>query len=155
MSQAVYNNAQTNGLLKLEPKPGGMGGILAATGNTLRVEVGSLISKRMTFTGLGTQWSASRVTGYMPRIVTWHWQVKTEGASAESDMNGVELRIEAYIDDGREYILADNKSRSNAYAILTSDSRRVGMRRRTPNTQPAYIQDWLLVFELLWPSTSL
>lgn len=145
-----FNAGGENGLTTLHPTNGGMGALLASTGNTISVQVGALASKGSTFSTPGGHWTARRVTGRRPRRAVWDWQI---AAADQSDLNQVEAAIEAYIDDGREYVLTDGKGRSSNYGVLLDGGAGTGrIGRRVSTSDGRKLQRWRLVFDVLYPS---
>ena len=147
MATPLFNNAEENGLSKLEVENGAMGGNLASTGNTVRVEVGALDTRVLQSSPPGVDWTVRRSLGVLPRRVTWRAQLK---CANEANLNEVELRIEKYVTDGRAYVLTDGKGRTADKAVLTS-ARRIGPRLTT--STGAKLQQWELLFDVLAPRT--
>jgi len=147
MTTPTYNDAETNGLSKLEFGPSGMGGLLSSTGVTCRVTPDPIDVSSVTFAPPGADWMGHRVLGKHGRAVRWETQLKCDD---NASLNAVEAAIEAYLNDGRAYALTDGFGRSNSYAILQRAG--TGRRdRRVPLQSGAVLQRWGLVFLVLWP----
>lgn len=162
MATPLFNNAETNSLLKIEPAVGGMVSTIGAPGLSAGTAVvtmpGPVAIKRMEFSPVGSNWTASRVTGKGPRIVTWGVQFATVDAAA---MNKVVEAIEKYLEDGREYILTDGKGRATSAptAILLPEGtgpRPLGFMGQTRKTAAAgkKLERWVLRFLVLRPVVS-
>ncbi len=95
----------------------------------------------------GVDWKAQRVLGRDGRLVIWRAQLAAE---SDANLNTVESRIEAYLNDGRAYALTDGFGRSTSYAVLRRNgTRRDG--RRITTTSGKVLQRWTLTFDVLWP----
>lgn len=145
----VFNDAETNSLKKLSPYNGQMpdgSPLLAATGNALNTQVGAVGMRVATFSPPGGNWSGHRTTGRKDRVIVWNWQIV---AVSEAALYKVIARIEAYMQDGREYVLSDG-TRSSNYAVLAKET---GPRDnpRALYSGGRWMQHWSLRFLVLKP----
>lgn len=140
----TFNNAGTNSLTKLEPTNGGMSALMTANGVTLRSAVSTIAPKRVEMTPAGVSWTAQRTTGYSERQITWTWGMSVKD---ETDYYKVINAIDAYLKDGREYILTDG-TRTTNFAVL-SEAYPITARPSTPDGR--IVQTWFLRYRVLRP----
>lgn len=151
MATPTFNATGVNGLTPLEFVNGGYAGALAATGNTVRVEVQELDIRTLEHATPGGEWVCQRTAGSGKRRVIWHVQLK---ATSEANLNTIEVIISHYLWDGRAYALTDGMGRSTSYATLRRDgTERVGPRLAQPGG--ARLQAWRLSFDILWPQPTM
>ena len=152
MSSWVYNDLETNGLAKLKPYNGEMtpdspgapplDKLLATTGNALRTVTQTPGVRRIDAAPPGADWTASRMIGLGPRVVTWNWQIC---AVSEGYLYQVQRRIEAYLFDGRAYTLSNGTLSSSSVQLLDAK----------PDGAPLallggrWLQRWTLQFRVL------
>lgn len=146
MATWVYNNAALNGFAALHPYNGGMTG-LATTGNALRVQVNVPDQSVVSIAHPAAGFVSERVTGLTRRLVVWEWQIAT---TSEANLNTIEAILEAYVADGREYILSDGARSSSFAKLMAIGTGRAGQRRALPGGR--YLQPWRLGFAVLRPS---
>ena len=91
MSTPFFNEAGVNGLTPLGVVNGGMGELLAAAGNTIRVHVGMIEPKTVESSPVGGAWTLSRSLGTDRRTVRWDAQL---ACADDADLNAVEAAIE-------------------------------------------------------------
>ena len=145
MAAWVFNNAETGGLLKLQPGNGNMNSKLASTGNALRTAVMPIEVRRAMVAPPGGGFSLYRTLGVSSRVITWDWHI----AAVDLDsLFEVERRIQAYVIDGREYILSDG-TRSTSFAVLDAASAPRGNHMKTNDGR--WMRDWLLRFVVTRP----
>lgn len=147
MSTPTFNASSANGLTALQFVNDGMSDKLSSTGNTIRVNVGSLQTRMVESSPPGSNWTTKRTLGRQTRRVVWHVQLKCD---SDSDLNDVEATIEAYLADGGSYALTDGKGRSTTRAVMvTADTRREGFRERCGANSVR--QRWVIAFDVLEP----
>lgn len=146
-----FNNSGANSLTKLTPgNSKTMGSVTtSATGNTVVCLVDPLSTRVSEYAPPGSQWSASRTAGYLPRAVLWVWKIR---CASDADLNAIERLVDLYIADGRMYAIEDSFSRSSDYAVLSPrGTRRMGRRMAHPDGGRSQL--WNVAFRVLWPKT--
>lgn len=149
MATPEFNSTGVNGLTTLKFENSGMSSKLSATGNTVRVRVGTVQVRTVDAAPPGVDWTIKRALGVAPRQVIWDVRLK---AASDANLNTVESAIEAYLADGRAYALTDGKGRSTTQAVLMPQgTERIGFRERVSGG--AVVQVWRLTFHVLIPRT--
>ena len=144
-----FNGLGNNGLTALLPGNSLMVGS-AATGNALRTTVGDLETKSVEIRPPGGDYAFRRVTGLLPRKVEWQWQIAATVGGLGTPavyLSTIEAAIEAYLKDGREYVLSDGERSGSA---IVRRATRVG--RRALAIGPKYLQLWRLEFVVMQPA---
>ena len=155
MGTTVYNNAETHSLTKLLPgNSSTMGGVTtSSTGNTLKQLVGPIGQKGSSFSPPGSDWEGDRTGGVGPRMVVWDWRIMCDSLA---DVLAIERFIEAYIRDGREYVLNTGETAAGR----EGDYVKLQQRGTGPVGRPLSPPDgrrgrrWRLTFKVLWPQTA-
>jgi len=149
MSTPTFNAPGAWDLSPLVFENGGMGGLLAETGNTAKVPSSALQVRAHESQVPGAAWTLRRVVGIQPRTVVWDVQLK---AVDEASLNAVLAAIDTYAFDGRPCQLSDGHGRETLYAVLDPQgTQQTGPRLTT--SQGEKIERFSLGFRVLWPAT--